>query len=160
MVLSDLSLWKLLNDLVRDPEPDPDLVNPASIDVRVGREMLLEVGAGEFRAVDLTAGPVALGPGELAVVPTLEWLAVPQSFAVELTLKGLGASHGLAQSMVTWLEPGWCGVATLELRNVTRHTPVPIERGMRLAHLVVHPLDQPAVRPRREAAVHVEGRRG
>jgi len=23
MVLSDLSLWKLLNDLVRDPEPDP-----------------------------------------------------------------------------------------------------------------------------------------
>ena len=160
MVLSDLSLWKLLNDLVRDPEPDPDLVNPASIDVRVGREMLLEVGPGEFRAVDLTAGPVALGPGELAVVPTLEWLAVPQSFAVELTLKGLGASQGLAQSMATWLEPGWCGVATLELRNVTRHTPVRIERGMRLAHLVVHALDQPAVRPQREAAVHVEGRRG
>jgi deoxycytidine triphosphate deaminase len=160
MVLSDLSLWKLLNDLVRDPEPDPDLVNPASIDVRVGREMLLEVGPGEFRAVDLTAGPVALGPGELAVVPTLEWLAVPQSFAVELTLKGLGASQGLAQSMATWLEPGWCGVATLELRNVTRHTPVRIEHGMRLAHLVVHALDQPAVRPQREAAVHVEGRRG
>jgi dCTP deaminase len=160
MVLSDLSLWKLLNDLVRDPEPDPDLVNPASIDVRVGREMLLEVGPGEFRAVDLTAGPVALEPGELAVVPTLEWLAVPQSFAVELTLKGLGASQGLAQSMATWLEPGWCGVATLELRNVMRHTPVRIERGMRLAHLVVHALDQPAVRPQREAAVHVEGRRG
>ena len=160
MVLSDLSLWKLLNDLVRDPEPDPDLVNPASIDVRVGRERLLEVGPGEFRAVDLTAGPVALEPGELAVVPTLEWLAVPQSFAVELTLKGLGASQGLAQSMATWLEPGWCGVATLELRNVTRHTPVRIERGMRLAHLVVHALDQPAVRPQREAAVHVEGRRG
>jgi len=75
MVLSDLSLWKLLNDLVRDPEPDPELVNPASIDVRVGREMLVEVGPGEFRAVDLTAGPVALGPGELALVPTLEWLA-------------------------------------------------------------------------------------
>ena len=160
MVLSDLSLWKLLNDLVRDPEPDPDLVNPASIDVRVGREMLLEVGPGEFRAVDLTAGPVALEPGDLAVVPTMEWLAVPQSFAVELTLKGLGASQGLAQSMATWLEPGWCGVATLELRNVTRHTPVRIERGMRLAHLVVHALDQPAVRPQREAAVHVEGRRG
>jgi deoxycytidine triphosphate deaminase len=160
MVLSDLSLWKLLNDLVRDPEPDPDLVNPASIDVRVGREMLLEVGPGKFRAVDLTAGPVALGPGELAVVPTLEWLAVPQSFAVELTLKGLGASQGLAQSMATWLEPGWCGVATLELRNVTRHTPVRIESGMRLAHLVVHALDQPAVRPQREAAVPVEGRRG
>ena len=44
MVLGDLSLWKLLNDLIRDP--DPDLVNPASIDVRVGREVRLEVGPG------------------------------------------------------------------------------------------------------------------
>jgi deoxycytidine triphosphate deaminase len=160
MVLSDLSLWKLLNDLVRDPEPDPDLVNPASIDVRVGREMLLEVGPGEFRAVDLTGGPVDLAPGELALVPTLEWLAVPQGYAVELTLKSLGASQGLAQSMATWLEPGWCGVATLELRNVTRHTPVRIECGMRLAQVVVHALDQPAARPHREpTGFHAEGRR-
>ena len=161
MVLGDLSLWKLLNDLVRDPEPDPELVNPASIDVRVGREMLLEVGPGEFRAVDLTAGPVALGPGELALVPTLEWLAVPQGHAVELTLKSAGAGHGLAQSTTVWLEPGWCGVATLELRNVTRHTPVRIECGMRLAHLVVHALDQPAVRSHREPGGSLaEGRRG
>jgi len=142
MVLSDLSLWKLLNDLVRDPEPDPELVNPASIDVRVGREMLLEVG-------------------ELALVPTLEWLAVPQGHAVELTLKSAGAGHGLAQSTTVWLEPGWCGVATLELRNVTRHTPVRIECGMRLAHLVVHALDQPAVRSHREPGGSLaEGRRG
>ena len=149
MVLGDLSLWKLLNDLVRDPEPDPDLVNPTSIDVRVGREMLLEVGPGEFRPVDLTAGPVELGPGEFALVPTLEWLTVPNGYAVELRLKSSGASHGLSQPMAAWLEPGWCGVATLELRNVTRHTPVRIECGMRLAHLVVHTLDQPAVRPHR-----------
>ena len=159
MVLSDLSLWKLLNDLVRDPEPEPDLVNPASIDVRVGREMLVEVGPGEFRAVDLTAGPVALAPGELALVPTLEWLTVPQTHTVELTLKG-SVGHGLAQSAAMWLEPGWCGVAALELRNVSRHTPVRIECGMRFAHLVVHALDQPAVRPQREpAGSHAEGRR-
>jgi deoxycytidine triphosphate deaminase len=158
MVLGDLSLWKLLNDLVRDPDPDPDLVNPASIDVRVGREMLLEIGPGEFRPVDLTAGPVRLEPGALALVPTLEWLAVPSGHAVELTLK-TGVGHGLAQSAAVWLEPGFCGVATLELRNVTRHTPIPLESGLRLAHLVVHALDQPAVRPHREAsAAHPEAR--
>ncbi len=160
MVLGDLSLWKLLNDLVRDPAPDPDLVNPASIDVRVGREMLLEVGPGEFRPVDLTAGPVELRPGELAMVPTLEWLTVPSGYAAELTLKSSKESHGLAQSMTAWLEPGWCGVATLELRNVTRHTPVRIECGMRLAQLVVHSLDQPAVRPHRgEPGSAAEARR-
>lgn len=160
MVLGDLSLWKLLNDLVRDPEPAPDLVNPASIDVRVGREMLLEVGPGEFRPVDLTAGPIELRPGDLAVVPTLEWLTVPNGYAAELTLKSSGAGHGLAQSMTAWLEPGWCGVATLELRNVTRHTPVRIECGMRFAQLVVHALDQPAVRPHRgEPGFAAEDRR-
>jgi deoxycytidine triphosphate deaminase len=160
MVLGDLALWKLLNDLVRDPEPDPDLVQPASIDVRVGREMLVEVGPGEFRPVDLSAGPVELGPGELATVPTLEWLTVPNGYAVELRLKAVGESHGLAQSTAVWLEPGWCGVATLELRNVTRHTPVRLQCGMRLAHLVVHALDQPAVRPHRWTPASAPDRHG
>jgi dCTP deaminase len=145
MILGDLSLWKLLNDLVRDP--DPDLVNPASIDVRVGSEMLLEVGPGEFNAVDLTAAPVPLQPGEFALVPTLEWLMVPNGYAVELTLKSSRARQGYDHSMALWLDPGWCGAGTMGIRNATRHTPLPMERGMRIAQLIVHQLDQPAVRP-------------
>ena len=147
MVLGDLSLWKLLNDLVRDP--DPDLVNPASIDVRVGPEMRLEVGPGEFRAVDLAAGPVHLEPGDFALVPMLEWLMVPNGVAIELRVKTAAAQEGYGIAAPVWLEPGWCGVATLPVRNVTRHTRLAIERGMRLAELVVHALDQPAVRPHR-----------
>jgi deoxycytidine triphosphate deaminase len=37
----------------------------------------------------------------------------------------------------------------MPIRNATRCTPLPLERGMRLAQIVVHPLDQPAVRPYR-----------
>src|SRR5262245_18653683 len=150
MVLGDLSLWKLLNDLVRDPEPDPDLVNPASIDVRVGPEMLLEVGRQTFKPVDLTAGPVELQPGDFALVSTLEWLTVPNGYAVELRLKAGDVGHGFSQSAPCWLDPGWRGVGKLELRNATRHTPLRLECGMRIAELVVHQLDQPAVRPSRE----------
>lgn len=145
MVLGDLSLWKLLNDLIRDP--DPDLVNPASIDVRVGSELRLEVGPGEFRTVGLTASPMCLQPGELALVPTLEWLMVPNDVAVELTLKPSHAQRGYGSAAPVWLDPGWCGVGTIPIRNVTRHTPLPLECGMRIAQIVVHPLDQPAVRP-------------
>ena len=147
MILGDLSLWKLLNDLIRDP--DPDLVNPASIDVRVGPDMSLEVGPGEFRTVDLTAGPVHLGPGDFALVRTFEWLMVPNGVAVELTLKTSHAQQGYGSAAAVWLDPGWCGVGSLPIRNVTRHTPLPIERGMRIAQIVVHALDQPAVRPHR-----------
>jgi deoxycytidine triphosphate deaminase len=45
-----------------------------------------------------------------------------------------------------WLEPGWCGTAIIGIRNATRYTPLPIEQGMRIAEIVVHELDQPAVR--------------
>jgi deoxycytidine triphosphate deaminase len=145
VVLGDLSLWKLLNDLVRDP--DPDMVNPASIDVRVGHEMLVEVGPGQFKAVDLTAGPDDLQPGDFALVPTLEWLTVPNGYAVELRLNSSSAGQGFDHAMNVWLDPGWCGVATMPIRNATRHTPLRLERGMRIAQLVVHQLDQPAVRP-------------
>ena len=38
----------------------------------------------------------------------------------------------------------------MEIRNVTRFTPLPMEwAGMRIAEIVVHQLDQPAVRPYR-----------
>ncbi len=144
MVLGDLSLWKLLNDLIRDP--DPDLVSSASIHVRVGPEMRLEVGPDDWRAVDLTAGPVHLQPGDFALVPTLEWLMVPNGYAVELKLGSSHARQGYEQTAV-WLDPGWCGTATLRIRNATRYTPLPMERGMLLTQLVVHQLDQPAVRP-------------
>lgn len=147
MVLGDLSLWKLLDDLIRDP--DPDLVNPASIDIRMGPEMLLEVGPEEFRVVDLTAGPVQLKPGEFARVPTLEWLTVPNGYALALTLKGPRARQGYQHLAASWLELGWCGVATLPIRNATRYTSLPMECGMRIAEIVVHQLDQPAVRPAR-----------
>jgi deoxycytidine triphosphate deaminase len=146
MVLGDLSLWKLLNDLIRDP--DPDMVNPASIHVRVGPEMRLEVGPEDWRAVDLTAGPVHLQPGDFALVSTLEWLMVPTGYAVELKLANSHACRGYEQP-ATWLDPGWSGTATIGLRNATRYTPLPLERGMLLAQIIVHPLDQPAVRPYR-----------
>ena len=146
MVLGDLSLWKLLNDLVRDP--DPDLVDSASIRVRVGPEMRLEVGPEDWRAVDLTAGPVHLQPGDFALVPTLEWLTVPNGYAVELKLRSSHARQGYEQAAV-WLDPGWSGTVAMGIRNATRHTPLPMERGMLLAQIMVHQLDQPAVRPYR-----------
>jgi deoxycytidine triphosphate deaminase len=38
----------------------------------------------------------------------------------------------------------------MEIRNATRHTPLRLECGMRIAQIVVHQLDQPAVRPCRD----------
>ena len=76
----------------------------------VGPDMSLEVGPGEFRTVDLTAGPVGLGRGDFALVRTFEWLMVPNGVAVELTLKTSHAQQGYGSAAAVWLDPGWCGV--------------------------------------------------
>jgi deoxycytidine triphosphate deaminase len=72
---------------------------------------------------------------------------VPNGVAVELTLKTSHAQQGYGSSAAVWLDPGWCGVGTMPIRNVTGRTPLPLECGMRIAQIVVHALDQPAVRP-------------
>jgi deoxycytidine triphosphate deaminase len=73
---------------------------------------------------------------------------VPNGYAVELKLASSHACRGYEQP-ATWLDPGWSGTATIGIRNATRYTPLPLERGMLLTQIVVHPLDQPAVRPDR-----------
>jgi deoxycytidine triphosphate deaminase len=74
---------------------------------------------------------------------------VPNGYVVEVTLKGSYAAQGYAHSVGVWLEPGWCGPATIGIRNVTRYTPLPMEQGMRIAEIVIHELDQPSVRSAR-----------
>ena len=155
MILSDLSLWKLLDQMVSDP--DPGLVNPASIDVRLGDEAQLEVGPDALVRVDLRAEPVRLAPGDFAVAVTHERITVPMGHAVELVIKPDLALQGYELASV-WLEPGSAGVGPLALRNRRRHTSLPLTPGMRIAELVVHRLDQPAARAGRGHAGIAAGR--
>ena len=46
---------------------------------------------------------------------------VPNGYVVEVTLKGAYAAQGYAHSVGVWLEPGWCGPATVGIRNATRY---------------------------------------
>ena len=157
MILSDLSLWKLLDELVSDP--DPALVNPASIDVRLGHEMQLEVGPDALVRVDLRAAPVYLQPGEFALASTHERFTVPMGHAVEIVIKPACAQQGYELAGSVWLEPGSSGLGPLALRNRRRHTPLPLTPGMRIAEIIVHRLDQPAARPGRGHAAPAADRR-
>lgn len=147
MILSDLSLWKLLDALVSDP--DPALVNPASIDVRLGGEIQLEVGPDALVRVDLCGEPVYLAPGDFALATTRERFTVPMDHAVEIVIKPACAQQGYELAGPVWLEPGSSGMGPLALRNRRRHTPLPLPPGLRIAEIIVHRLDQPASRPGR-----------
>ena len=146
MILCDSSLRALLPQLVK--EPDYSLVNPASVDLRVGDELLLETGSEIWRHIPLSnsTGSFSLKCGEFALLRTEEHLMVPNGYAVEIRLKSTAARKGYTQALAAWFDPGWSGVGTLEITNGTKYHWLPLYRGMRIAQFVVHVMDGPAER--------------
>ena len=142
MILCDSSLRRMLPQLVR--EPDYSLVNPASVDIRVGAELMRETGADAEKigwSRVLLQNVYFLDPGELVLVSTEEHLMVPNGYAMEIRLKSTAAREGYDQALAAWFDPGWSGVGTLEIRNGRRYRPLPLYRGLLIAQFVIHKLD-------------------
>jgi dCTP deaminase len=145
MILSDVTLRAMLPQLIQ--RPDPELVNPASIDIRIGKRILGESQSGMDREITVIDEPYLLDPGEFVLVPTMEWLMVPNGFAMELRLKSSSARRGYDHSLAFWFDPGWSGIGTMEIRNVTRMQRLPLKWGQRFAQIIVHKLDRDAEHP-------------
>ena len=171
MILSDGTLRERLHEFISEGR-DPDLINPASIDIRIGREMLLEGlfqpaddvhQMGKMRVstvkppradwgrIDLSKytaeRPFHLPPRAFALVATYEWLRVPNGYAMEMKLKSSRAREGYNHSLAFWFDPGWDGIGTMEIQNVTQHHTLPLYCGFRFAQIIIHELDKPAVKP-------------
>lgn len=143
-VLSDGTLHERLHELVREPERDYRLINPASVDIRIGQHLKYE----EESQWDLIAqGPYTLQPKEFVLVSTLEWLMVPDDLVIELKLKSSRAREGFNHSLAFHFDPGWSGIGTMEIHNMKRFTPLHIYHGMPFAQIIVHQLDKPAIHP-------------
>lgn len=89
---------------------------------------------------------VVLGPGERAAVATGLAVAVPEGYAgFVLPRSGLAARHGIgAVNAPGLIDSGYRGELKVILLNTDRSEPFVVERGMRIAQLVVLPV--PAIR--------------
>lgn len=145
-ILCDRDLLDLGTSMIDDF--DPALVNPASIDIRVGRTAKVEMSHGYWTDVDLEQGHV-FEPGDFALVSTLEMFRVPNGYAMDLRLKSSTARRGWDHSMAFWVDPGWEGVLTMEVRNVLRFNSLRIRTGDLFAQVIVHRLSGESSRPYR-----------
>ncbi len=89
----------------------------------------------------------SLAPGDFVLVSTEERLRVPNGYALELRLKSTAARMGFEHTLAVWFDPGWDGVATLELRNSSRYRWLDLYQGQRLVQFMVHELDGLAEQP-------------
>lgn len=119
---------------------DPALVNPASLDVRLG-EMILIESAQDGWAPLCIAGhsevdPWLLKPSQFILAETMETFSMPACIAGQFLLKSSRAREGLQHLLAGWLDPGWHGSRlTLELKNIRQLHPIALWPGMKIGQI-------------------------
>ena len=91
-----------------------------------------------------SARTITLAPGERAMVPTGLALAIPPGYAgFVVPRSGLALRHGLSQVNTPGVvDAGYRGEVMVLLINHDRATPVTLERGDRIAQLVIQRVER------------------
>ncbi|MEM4779952.1 MAG: dCTP deaminase [Halalkalicoccus sp.] len=165
MILSDADILRRLEagDLVIEPVDDPDLqIQPASVDLRLGREFLefqranipcihpgseREVSEYVTETVIEEGEEVVLHPGDFVLGTTKERVEIPPDLLANVEGRSsLGRLAIVVHATAGVVDPGYRGQITLELSNLGT-APVALTPGMRISQLVFTEMKTPADRP-------------
>jgi dCTP deaminase len=160
-VLSDATILELVqNGRIKIDPWDPGLVQPASVDLRLGDSFRV-FHNHRASAIDLREPPAGLTeevviaesesfvihPGEFCLGTTLEHVTLPDDIVARIEGKSsLGRLGLIVHATAGFCDPGWSGALTLELNNLTR-VPIKLWAGLPIAQLSFMTLDAPAQRP-------------
>lgn len=150
MILPDHEIHRLADQGLVTPF-EPDLVNPASLDVRLDSLILCEnLQNDHMHQLDLNAlgftqeRPFRLMPGQFILAATVETFNLPSHVAAQFMLKSSRARAGLEHLMAGYCDPGWHGSKlTMELHNSRQLWHVDLWPGMRIGQMIFHYMWQP-----------------
>ena len=165
MILSDADILDRLEagDLVVEPLDDPDLqIQPASVDLRLGREFLefqhanipcihptseQEVAEYVEETVVDQDGEFILHPGDFVLGTTKERIEVPDDLIAHVQGRSsMGRLAVVIHATAGIIDPGYRGQITLELSNLGT-APVALTPDMRISQVIFTQLTSPAERP-------------
>ena len=139
---------------------EESLINSASLDIRIGMEILIERPLPTYnpedrscglRRVSLknrdplnmitwnlkTQGPFVLYPGEFILAHSHEVFNLPNHISAQYALKSSMARIGLEHLNAGWCDAGWNGSSlTLELKNITRYHEIVLEYLDKIGQLI------------------------
>ncbi len=133
----------------------PELVNPASLDVRLGSDLLIENphasaydSPDRWMSIDLAkrsdSDPWWLVPGALVLGHTIEVFHLNASVAGQFLLKSSRAREGYENALAGWCDPGWHGsTLTVEIKNFSQYHSLPLYPGLKIGQIVFHSVDRP-----------------
>lgn len=136
---------------------DPALINAASLDLQLGRYLLVETLPPETRETGLASivslrqkeqlrmtridlleqDNFRLRPGQFILAETQEKFNLPLWLSAEYKLKSSMARIGLEHLNAGWCDAGWHGsVLTLEFRNLTTFHEIELRYGDKIGQMV------------------------
>src|SRR5262249_16797753 len=134
---------RLASDLVVRPS-SPSMLQPASLDLRLGPELLVAQPDGYVVHNLLDDGPFRLERGRFVLGSTLEFIAMPAALAGTIMGKSWRAREGIQVESAGFVDPGWRGVLTLEIVMLSPIA-TKLEVGMAICQLRVEELVAPAL---------------
>ena len=144
-MLVDYQIEELIR-LYNMVEPfEPELLNPASLDIRIGNSIVVEdaIRLRETKTIDIShfseTNPYWVGPGGWLLVGSLETFNLPPIVAAEFKLKSSRAREGWGHSLAGHCDPGWHGaVLTMELKNYREFSALPLYPGLKIGQMIFH----------------------
>ena len=148
MILSDVTLIKRLEeqkDLVVRPLGD-GAIRSSSIDLRLGRGLLIALRSGFIEYDLINSGPLQLERGDFVLGSTIENIEVPTDLVGVLVGKSTRARQGLQVESAGYVDPGWKGELTLEIVKLSP-LDVVLTHGMWIAQIRFEMMTTFAARP-------------
>jgi dCTP deaminase len=141
-ILPDYEIERLSTEQAMVVPYSPDQLNPASYDVRLGSELMIEsVVSPEYVRTPIRGftreNPWLLKPGQFCLASTEEILNMPDDIAGQFALKSSRGREGYSHALSAYIDPGFYGSRlTLELHNIRQVHPVPLYPGMLIGQIV------------------------
>lgn len=167
MILSDrdirAAMQRTENPLIIDPGYDPRRLQPASLELTLacdvlvqhkawvhysanGRKTSLRPASWSQEQLDQHKG-LEIEPGGFWLASTVETVHIPTDLVGQLNGKSSWARQGLiVHTTAGFIDPGFRGQITLELANVGKEG-IWLEAGMAICQLVFFQMTSPAERP-------------
>ena len=128
---------------------------PHNLDLPLPAYETAESAAMDFRAA--VQAPVSIEPGERKLIPTGLCIAIPRGFVGQMCSRsGLAAKHGVVVTSHI-IDSDYRGEIMVSLANNSRREAFVINRGDRIAQLMISPVFQPAWQEVEELSVTERG---
>jgi len=169
MILSDMEIKWACEEYDLVTPYNPECINPASIDLRLGRRFINQSPNNTIRywfegkrlsatfGEEFEADAVEMSEGISILASTLEYIKLPSSWwgfketyddypplAGQLALKSTAARKGLDHSLAGWVDPGFEGELTLEFHA---HRSIELISGDRYVQLVLMKMSKAPNKP-------------